>query len=110
MILLMLRDGSIAEVPQGHDIIHRKQTLTCVDRSGEVIASLNATEVLAYTCSEAAARRFVNAAEHESELEDEPAEKSSNGNGSPSESGGNSRPHHVAYIKGGSYAANYARH
>ena len=69
MILLILRDGSMAEIPQGQDVIHRQQSLVCIDGSGEVITSLSAPEVIAYTCSEASARRMVNdAAEYEAEL------------------------------------------
>jgi len=101
MILLMLRDGSMAEIPQGHDIIHRKQTLLCIDRAGEVITSLNATEVLAYTCSEAAARRFVNdAQELESELQEEADEASGRHNPAVE----------VTAPKGERHAADYARH
>jgi hypothetical protein len=73
MILLMLRDGSLAEVPQATDVIHRQQTLNCIDATGQVLTRFDAREVLAYTCSEVAARRL--AAEEEELRQDhlEPA-------------------------------------
>jgi len=58
MILLLLRDGDFAEVPSGTDVIHRNQILLCIDAMGETVASFNAAEIVAYTCSEAAARRL----------------------------------------------------
>jgi len=105
MILLMLRDGSMAEIPQGRDIIHRKQSLICLDYDGQVIVDLNASEVLAYTCSEAAARRFVNdAAELESEQQDGRPSNGKSSHGEHSSSGV------ISPAKGELNAAQYARH
>jgi hypothetical protein len=102
MILLMLRDGTLAEIPQGNDIIHRRQTLMCLDRNGEVITSMDATEVLAYTCSEAAARRVLN---DTADLEESEKAQPNGGNGSTHmESNGASRSN------GGSHATQHARH
>jgi len=58
MILLVLRDGSYVEVPTASDIVHRNRSLECIDAAGQLLASFNAAEVLAYTCSEASARRL----------------------------------------------------
>ena len=58
MILLLLRDGSFAEIPTGADVIHRNRTLRCLSSSGDVLASFNASEVTAYTCNEISARRI----------------------------------------------------
>jgi hypothetical protein len=111
MILLMLRDGSMAEIPQGHDIIHRRQSLICLDRSGEVIVDFNASEVLAYTCSEAAARRFVNdAAEREAdeeELEQVDHEDPVSASRQPTARGQRARGH-LTGRQGERNAANYA--
>ena len=114
MILLMLRDGSIAEIPQGHDIIHRRQELMCIDRSGEVITSLDPKEVLAYTCSEAAARRFVNdVEEQENALHNADEAEEQNARAAPANgehANGHGKSHEASYVQGGSHAAEYARH
>jgi hypothetical protein len=58
MILLLLRDGNFAEVPGGSDVIRRDHSLLCINGLGETLAAFNAAEIVAYTCSEAAARRL----------------------------------------------------
>ena len=58
MILLVLRDGTYAEVPNAVDVIHRDRRLRCIDAAGETLVSFNAAEVVAYTCNETSAERI----------------------------------------------------
>lgn len=71
MILLMLRDGTYAEIPAGTDVIHRNRSLRCISPGGEILASFNAAEVLAYTCNEASADRLRASSDYNLDCETE---------------------------------------
>jgi hypothetical protein len=58
MILFILRDGSYTEISEGVDVMHRHQTLACIDKDGQTIVTLKAGDVIAYTCTEACAERM----------------------------------------------------
>ena len=49
MILLLMRDGSSLEIPQGFDVVHKPGCIVCIDSWGASITSFLAEELLAYT-------------------------------------------------------------
>jgi len=72
MILMLLHDRTQVEIPDGVDVIHRDHTLKCLSATGEILAELQAAEVLAYTCSEISARRLTAEGEAGFELDAAP--------------------------------------
>jgi len=49
MILLLMRDGSSLEIPQGFDVVHKPGCIVCIDSWGASITSFLTEELLAYT-------------------------------------------------------------
>jgi hypothetical protein len=49
MVLLLLTDGSLVEIEQCEDVVHKPGTLVCVDYLGAPIASFLDDHVLGYT-------------------------------------------------------------
>jgi hypothetical protein len=51
MVLLLLQDGSLVEVPLAVDVVHRLGEIDCVDSEGASIVTLDNKDVMAYTTS-----------------------------------------------------------
>jgi hypothetical protein len=49
--LLLLRDGSLVEVPRAVDVVHRVGEIDCVGEDGVSLVTFDSTEVMAYTTS-----------------------------------------------------------
>jgi hypothetical protein len=61
MILLLLRDGSSLEIPQGFDVVHKPGCIVCIDSWGASITSFLTEELLAYTLNPGVAEEFTEA-------------------------------------------------
>jgi hypothetical protein len=61
MILILLRDGSTAEITAVEDVVHGPGSLVCVDYLGAPVASFFAEGVLAYTLDPSAIHRYRSA-------------------------------------------------
>ena len=48
MVLLLLTDGSLLEVPQVKDVAHKPGSLVCYDPNHAFVASFDASKVLGY--------------------------------------------------------------
>lgn len=59
MILLLMVDGSYAEIPRGADVIHRPGVIVCIDRTDAPLAVFSTEDVHAYTCRPSVARQMV---------------------------------------------------
>jgi len=59
MILLLMRDGSSLEIPQGFDVVHKPGCIVCIDSWGASIASFLAEELLAYTLNPGVAEELI---------------------------------------------------
>jgi len=61
MILLLMRDGSRLEIPQGFDVVHKPGCIVCIDSWGASITSFLAEELLAYTLNPGVAEGLTEA-------------------------------------------------
>ena len=60
MILLLKRDGSRVEIPQGFDVVHKPGCIVCIDSWGASITSFLTEEILAYTLNANVAEEFTH--------------------------------------------------
>ena len=66
MILILLRDGTSAEIPNAFDVVHKAGSIDCIDPWGELLASFLAEDVLAYSLNPRVAQEFFAAAASDS--------------------------------------------
>jgi hypothetical protein len=59
MILLLMRDGTSLEIPQGFDVVHKPGCIVCIDSWGASITSFLAEELLAYTLNPGVAEELI---------------------------------------------------
>jgi hypothetical protein len=51
LLLLLLGEGSLVEVPGAVDVIHRAGQIDCVGEDGSSLVTFNSNDVMAYTTS-----------------------------------------------------------
>ena len=49
MVLLLMIDGRLVEIPQAIDVAHKPGALICFDANGAPVASFDSKEILGYT-------------------------------------------------------------
>ena len=63
MILILLRDGTSVEIPKAFDVIHKGGSIECIDAWGELLRSLKAEDVLAYSLNPRVMHEFFDEAD-----------------------------------------------
>jgi hypothetical protein len=68
MVLLLLTDGSIVEIPHCEDVVHKPGCIVCLDYLETPITSFLAEDVLAYTLDSLVARAMKDPEEGDQEI------------------------------------------